>query len=308
MKTTVSEFIERWLECPAGELPWEELLGMTRETTSRLADAAQQALDRFPPKIHTEPGDLSTERGRWERLAAELRFLLEGDGEELSTMLKRMLFSKQPGGSPLRLVRLLHDSGDKIGLGAVGRMVLDQPDCPDRDAIQALVNTLGGEPKGWEKALEAFAAKPSVEGWDKLMQFCPIETHYQRIKNALRALKARGVDPNLLFVLGTKDGLLPEAIGWAEDGLVDPEIILEQEKKMLSKEMRGTLLCLAAHAYFHRGDKFNTVRCLKEAASLSDMTEYSVKTIADHSDLELREMLAKIGLLPPLREGGRDFS
>ena len=291
------EFIERWQECPAGELPWEELLGLTKETLGRMAAAAQKALDRIPPNLHAEPGDLATERGRWERLSAELRFLLEGDGEELHTMLTRLLFSKRPG-SPLRLVRFLHDSGDKIALGAIGRMVLDRPDCPDRNAIQALVDRLSGAPEGWEKSLDAFAANPSVEAWDELMQFCPIEAHYQRIKNALRALKARGVDPNLLFVLGTKDGLLPDAIGWAEDGLVDPETILEQEKKMLSNEMRGTLLCLAAHAYFHRGDKFNTVRCLKEAVALSEMTGYSVEAIAERSDPELREMMAKVGLLP----------
>ena len=84
---------------------------------------------------------------------------------------------------------------------------------------------------------------------------------------------------------------MPDAIGWAEDGLVDPETILEQEKKMLSNEMRGTLLCLAAHAYFHRGDKFNTLRCLKEAAALSDMTEYSVKdTNCKSTAFALRKM------------------
>jgi hypothetical protein len=159
------EFIERWLECPAGELPWEELLGLTKETLSSLAAAAQKALDGTPPKLHAEPGDLATEHGRWERLSAELRFLLEGDGEELRTMLTRELFSAQPG-SPLRLVRFLHDSGDKIALGAIGRMVLDRADSPDRNAIQALVDTLSRAPEGWEKSLDAFAANPSVEAWD----------------------------------------------------------------------------------------------------------------------------------------------
>ncbi len=297
MKTRDTEFIERWLDCPAGELPWEQLLDLTKETLNRLAAAAEEALDRIPPRLHAELGDLATERGRWERLAAELCFLLEGDGEELHTILTRMLFSARPG-SPLRLVRFLHDSGDGIALGAVGRMVLDQPDCPDRGTIQALVDTLSREPEGWEKALDEFAANPSLEAWDKLMQFCPIEVHYQRVKNALRALKGRGVDPNILFILGTKDGLLPDAIGWAEDGLVDPATILEQEKKMRSDEMRGTLLCLAAHAYHHRGDKFNTVRCLREAAALTGMAGYTVEAIAERSDPELREILEKVGLIP----------
>ena len=155
MKTRDTEFIERWLDCPAGELPWEQLLDLTKETLNRLAAAAEEALDRIPPRLHAELGDLATERGRWERLAAELCFLLEGDGEELHTILTRMLFSARPG-SPLRLVRFLHDSGDGIALGAVGRMVLDQPDCPDRVTIQALVDTLSREPEGWEKALDEY--------------------------------------------------------------------------------------------------------------------------------------------------------
>ena len=59
------EFIERWLECPAGDLPWEELLSLTKETLSRLSATAQKALDRIPPKLGAEPGDLTTGRGRW---------------------------------------------------------------------------------------------------------------------------------------------------------------------------------------------------------------------------------------------------
>lgn len=176
--------------------------------------------------------------------AAELRFLLEGDGKDLHAMLTRILFSARPA-SPLRLVRFLHDSDDKIALGALGRLVLDRPACQEREAIQSLIDTLSSVPKHWEKSIDEFVANPSVEAWDKLMQFCPLIVRCQRVKHTLRTLKARGVDPNLLFVLGTKDGLLPEAISWAEDGLVDPETILAQKKKMLSAEMRGTLLCLA---------------------------------------------------------------
>ena len=148
----------------------------------------------------------------------------------------------------------------------------------------------------WEESLDAFVANPSIEAWDNMMRFCPLKVHYQRVKNTLRTLKARGVDPNLLFILGSKDGLLPEAIGWAEEGLVDPETILAQEKTMHSDEMRGTLLGLAAHAYFHRGDRFNTVRYLKEAVALSDMVLFTVEYIEDNADPELREMMKKAGL------------
>jgi hypothetical protein len=93
MMIKAEEFAERWLDCPADDLPWEELLKLPKETLKRLTATAQGALDRIPPTLHSELGDLATERGRWERLAAELRFLLEGDGKDLRTILTRILFS-----------------------------------------------------------------------------------------------------------------------------------------------------------------------------------------------------------------------
>ncbi|MDZ7698517.1 MAG: hypothetical protein U5R49_16850 [Deltaproteobacteria bacterium] len=260
-----------------------------------MAGITQEVLDNIPPKVHVRPGDLATRRGRFERLDAELRFLLEGDEEGLRTMLTRSLFTENSGAG-LRLITLLYDSGDEVALGAMGRMMLDNPACPDRETIQAMVDELNRTPARWEKSLDAFVANPSIEAWDSLMRFCPLETHFQRVKNTLRTLKARGVDPNLLFILGSKDGLLPEAIGWVEEGLVDPETILAQEKTMHSDEMRGTLLGLAAHAYFHRGDRFNTVRYLKEAVALSETVRFTVEQIEDRADPELRDMMGKAGL------------
>lgn len=295
LDTKVSEFLERWLRCPPGDLPWKELSDMSGEDLQKMAGITQEALDKMPPKVHVPPGDLATRRGRFERLNAELRFLLEGDEEGLRTMLTRTLFTENSG-SGLRLITLLYDSGDEVALGAMGRMLLDNPACPDRETIQAMVDELNRTPARWEASLDAFVAKPSVEAWDSLMQFCPLEVHFQRVKNTLGTLKARGVDPNLLFILGSKDGLFPEAIGWAEEGLVDPETILAQEKTMHSDEMRGTLLALAAHAYFHRGDRFNTVRYLKEAVALSDTARFTVEQIEEHADPELREMMGKAGL------------
>ena len=43
-------------------------------------------------------------------------------------------------------------------------------------------------------------------------------------------------------------------------------------------------------------DRFNTVRCLKEAVALSDMALFTVKNIEDRADPELREMMEKTGL------------
>ena len=295
MHTKAREFFERWLSCPPGDLPWKELSDWSDQDCQELTRITQEALDKLPQKVHARSGELATRRGRFERLHAELRFRLEDDAEGLRTMLTPTLFSENSG-SGLRLISLLYDSGDEIALGAMSRMLLDDPDCPDRAAIQAMVAKLNRTPAGWEDSLDAFVANPSVEAWDNLMRFCPLEAQFQRIKNSLRTLKARGVDPNLLFILGSKDGLIPEAIGWAEEGLVDPETILAQEKTMYSDEMRGTLLGLAARAYFHRGDRFNTVRYLKEAVALSGTARFTVQHIQDHADHELREMMLKAGL------------
>lgn len=295
MHTKVREFLERWLRCRPGDLPWKELSDWSDEECQELAHITQAALEKMPQKVHVRPGGLATRRGRFERLDAELRFRLDDDEEGLRTMLTQALFSEN-GDAGLRLISLLYDSGDEIALGAMSRMLLDDPDCPDRAAIQAMVAKLNRTPAGWEDALDAFVANPSVQAWDDLMRFCPLEAQFQRAKNSLHTLKARGVDPNLLFILGSKDGLLSEAIGWAEEGLVDPETILAQEKTMHSDEMRGTLLGLAARTYFHHGDRFNTVRYLKEAVALSRTVRHTVKHIEDHADHELREMMRKAGL------------
>jgi len=282
-------------QVPAGRSSWKELSDMSDGDLQKMAGLTQDVLDKIPPKLHAQPGDLATRRGRFERLDAELRFLLESDQKGLRTMLARTLFTENTG-SGLRLITLFYDCGDEIALGAMGRMMLDNPACPDREMIQAMVDKLNRAPGRWEESLDAFVANPSIEAWDSLMRFCPLDVHFQRVKNTLRTLKARGVDANLLFILGSKDGLLPEAIVWAEEGLVDPETILAQEKTMHSDEMRGTLLGLAAHAYFHRGDRFNTVRYLKEAVALSETVCFTVEQIKDRADPELREMMEKAGL------------
>lgn len=76
MDTEVSEFLERWLRCPPGDLPWKELPDMSEEDLQKMAGITQEVLDNIPPKVHVRPGDLATRRGRFERLNAELRDMM----------------------------------------------------------------------------------------------------------------------------------------------------------------------------------------------------------------------------------------
>lgn len=145
-------------------------------------------------------------------------------------------------------------------------------------------------------ALDAFAKAPSEKAWDDFMRFTPLEHLYARKKAALRYLMGLGVDPNLLFVLGSKDGLLPDAMGWAEDGLVEPDTIHSNIYRYVSAEMRAEMWGLAAAAYFHRSDWFNTVRCLRLAVEIEPGC-HAVRFVVDRANDELLRMLEAAGII-----------
>lgn len=130
------------------------------------------------------------------------------------------------------------------------------------------------------------------------MRFTPLEDWYSRKKSSLLYLESLGVDHNLLFVLGSKDGLMPMAMGWAEDGIVAPETILGNLHRYVSDEMHATMWGLAAAAYVHRKDHFNTIRCLKRAVELNESGWHAIDAVWQRADDTLKSILLKMGLGP----------
>ncbi len=151
-------------------------------------------------------------------------------------------------------------------------------------------------PPGWEDALRGFSRAPSEAAWDALMLFMPLDDWYACLKSSLLYLESLGVDPDVLFLFGSKDGLLPVAIGWAQDGLVSPEVILGNLHRYASAEMHATMWGLAAAAYVHREDHFNTIRCLKRAVELDRSGRYAIDPVWRRADETLRSTLVKMGL------------
>jgi hypothetical protein len=177
---------------------------------------------------------------------------------ELDVLQQRWL----DGGSALPLVRLLVARGESDQAAAIARLVLARDNCADAEEIEQCLEAIDEAPEEWREQLAAMAADPSVERFEELMRFVPIELTYQRLRNAIRKLKKLGVDPNLLFQCATNMGLTPEAIELVEEGLVAPETILARAR---GSAARTTYVGLAAEATYLRGDLVSTIRYLREA-------------------------------------------
>jgi len=202
------------------------------------------------------------------------------------------------GGSALPLVRLLVQRGEGDQAAAIARLVLAREECPDADEIEQCLDDIDEAPDEWRQQLAAMAAAPSVERFEELMRFVPPELIYQRLRNALRKLKKLGVDGNVLFQCATNIGMTPEAIELVEEGLVEPETILERGQ---SSPARTTYAGLAAEATFLRGDLVSTIRYLRDA--LQHETDLCtalphIYFVREQASPEVNAMLDRAGIPP----------
>ena len=200
------------------------------------------------------------------------------------------------GGSALPLVRLLVARGEGDPAAAIARLVLAREDCADAGEIEQLLDGIDEASDEWRAQLEAMAAAPSVERFEELMRFVPPELIYQRLRNALRRLKKLGVDGNILFQCATNIGMTPEAIELVEEGLVEPEVIVERAR---GSAARATYIGLAAEATFLRGDLVSTIRHLRDA--LQHETELCtalphIYFVREQASPEVNAMLDRAGI------------
>jgi len=218
------------------------------------------------------------------------------DPEELK--IRGLLRQWWNGGSPLPLLELLMKESRHDEVAAYARLALSAHDCECRDELEELLAEVAVTPPAWTDAVVEFAESPSVEGWDRLMQFTPHDASYHRVRNTVAMLRRLGTDANLLFKFSTRNGIVPDAFELAESGNVDVETVLDRvdEAPAVAKPI---WYGVAAEAAFAHGDRFNAVRLLRQAYNVSDGTfgpEFSVMSIRDKADPELHAMLDNVGI------------
>jgi hypothetical protein len=167
------------------------------------------------------------------------------------------------GGSALPLVSLLAERGMNVEASAVARVALARPECPDAEKLEKLLDLLSETPEAWLDMLDQFCTKPTLERWREIMLFVPPELIYLRQRSAIRHLRKRGLESNLLFLCACEFGLTPDAIELVEEGFVRPETLIERAERAAGA--RATYLGLAAEAAYLAGDFLGTVRLLRES-------------------------------------------
>lgn len=167
------------------------------------------------------------------------------------------------GGSALPLVALLASRGMSVEASAVARVALARPDCADADQLEELLDKLSEPPEDWREQLDEFVEAPSLERWRELMQFVPPDLIYLRQRSAIRHLRKRGLEGNLLFLCACEWGLTPDAIELVEEGLVGVDTLIERADRAAGA--RTTYIGLAAEAAYLAGDFLGTIRLLRES-------------------------------------------
>ena len=159
-----------------------------------------------------------------------------------------------------------------------------------------MIEASGEPPEGWREALDAFAEEPSLEEWDRLLEFVPAETAYTRVRHAVRYLEQKDVSANMLFRISSRGGIVPDALRLVDEGDVDPVTVLERADEA-PETVRGSWYAIAARAHFARGDIFGVVRLLKRALEVCfepSMVDIHARSIWDMADEEAREQIRPV--------------
>jgi hypothetical protein len=200
------------------------------------------------------------------------------------------------GDSILPAVHRLMELGFNDEAAATARLGLVDSECQDRPALEAALLEISSAPPGWVSALEEFARNPTDDGWSALMRFVPEEVFYQRLRNTVPILMRLGCDGDVLFRCASRFGFTPDLFDLAASGTVKPETIEERGR---DSGARAAWLGLAAQAAFARGDRFATIRYLREAcrdeenASLAWASAMEIRELADDT---LNAELDKVGV------------
>ena len=214
-----------------------------------------------------------------------------------SELLEKRVAWLRWGGSALPLLQRLAEMERWDEVAATARYALTRENCPDRDAVEALLERAGSPPSGWAEAVGEFAKNPTLEAWNELMRFTPPSVLYQRTRNTVALLRSFGVDPNIVFRCSAFNGMIPESIELAQSGEVDPAVI---EARAIESDSGASGLWLgrAAEAAFARGDRTAMADYLRRAYEREDWLppDMSVLEIREKADPETQTLLDQLGL------------
>ncbi|HEY8847654.1 MAG TPA: hypothetical protein VIO12_00070 [Thermoanaerobaculia bacterium] len=200
------------------------------------------------------------------------------------------------GDSALPAVRRLLEMGYVDEAAATARVALRRENGADRAGLEAALLETANTPDNWISTLEEFAKAPSEERWEQLMRFVPEEVWYQRLRNTIVLLMRLGCDGDILFRCATRTGVTSDIWDLASSGTVDPKVI---EERGAESPARPVWLGLAAQASFTRGDRWSTVRYLRDACRDEEnafLAWASISEIRAVADDALNEELDKVGV------------
>ena len=215
------------------------------------------------------------------------------DADPQLTFLTRRWFN---GDSCLPLIERLRELGCDDQAAAHARLALRDPQCKDREALEAALHEISSAPDGWLDALADFARAPSEERWDELVQFIPEDVFYHRIRHTISTLMRLGCNGNMLFRCATKTGITPDIFDLVDNGTVDPEVIEERGR---DSPVRSMWFGLAAKASLARGDRFAVIRYLRDASRDEEtaiLAWPSIAEIRERADEALNAELDRVGV------------
>lgn len=177
-------------------------------------------------------------------------------------------------GDALPLVRHLMEREELDAVAVVCQLALDDEEDAERRAeLQRFFAETGKPPATWDDALVEFAVAPSVEAWEELFQWVPLEAMYYRTKTSIRRLRELGVDPDILFRCASRWGTTPSAIELGETGEASPEVILERGRGMITEPFFVALAAVSAAA---RGEQSRAVWLGNKALGMGGIEEVTV--------------------------------
>lgn len=256
---------------------------------------AQRRLDALPTPIGRT---VESPQARQHRVLRRVMGWVRSRQGDPSLLLEVSREDWLSGGRHAQYLRILMDHGRSTEAVAMARTLIEHGDDRDRRELESLMADAAQVPEGWSEAVRAFAREPSVRAWHELLRFTPHDRFEQRQRYTLALLRQLDVPPEVLFDCATHEGVSSDAIELAERGLVDPQRI-EARAADAPTGAEAVWLGLAARAACVRGDRFNTVRLLREvmASTLpADMAQRDLQFVRARADAELHALLDSAGL------------
>jgi len=106
---------------------------------------------------------------------------------------------------------------------------------------------------GFDSAVQAFLANPSVAGWEHLILGLPPTRRHQAARETALRARVAGVDPTLLFHCLLRTGPSAELLALVESGSVEPTVVAAAADEA-PQALRPLWWALAAQAAQARGE------------------------------------------------------